>query len=289
MLAVILRLFLLTTLLPALVSGILYLVLRNILSRFALVIAVVLGCLSSYLAVRGGFPNFPPKEFRDYIFYLAVVGLLWSVLEPLWSNNRVVRWAGRTVLLLGSLFLVFQNRIRSWETLESVLWFAGIVLFLLVFWWTLERLTGFDTKPNESLPLPARELYIALVILIAGTSITLATSGSASLGQTSGALAASIGAVMVLSWFMNVPVPTSLAAVLVFTLGVLWFGGSVFAKVPVWSSILLALSPLLLLFIKTPKTLRGSATRLAVFAIPVILVTAYAAWRFAVTYNQPSF
>jgi hypothetical protein len=276
-----------TILIPSVTSGILYLILRNIAAKVAVPIAVTIGYLAAYVAVVPGLPNFPPKEFKDYVFYLAVFGLVWGGLETLWRKNLYSRWGLRALMFFGILLLVLRNRLRAWQTWEIILWFVGIIVVLLVAWWVLERLTE-KTEPGTWI-LPPTALFIALLILITGTSVTTVTSGSASLGQLGGALAASVGAIMVLSWLLKIEVTPYLAATVIFLLGTLWLGGAVFAKVPVLSAIILALSPLPLLFVQTPNTMRGTVTRLAISAIPIVLVMAYALWRFAIEYNQPSF
>jgi hypothetical protein len=279
-----LRPFLLTVLVPLVTSGVLYFILRTFAAKLAAPLAITLGYLAAYIAVVPGLPNFPPIEFKDYVFYLAIFGLLWAGLEPLWSKHTVVLWVLRTLALLGILALVLRNRLRAWEAWEIILWFAGITIVLLAAWGVLERLTESETPA-----LSPAALFIAFVILVAGTSITIVTSGSASLGQLSGALAASVGAVTLISWFQKVTVTSYLGTVMIFLIGVLWFGGSVFARVPPLSAILLALSPLILLFVQTKNTLRGNLTRLFLFSIPILLVMTYAIWQFVLDMQQPAF
>jgi hypothetical protein len=280
-----LRPFLLTVLVPLLTSGILYFIFRNFIPKLAAPLAITLGYLAAYVAVAPGLPNFPPLEFKDYIFYLAVFGLWWVGLESLWSKNTLLLWVLRTLALLGILSLVLRNRLRAWETWEIILWFGGITLILLVAWGVLERLTDSDSLAA----LPPAALYTALTLLIAGSSITTVTSGSASLGQLGGALAASVGALTLVSWFLKVEVTSYLGTVLIFLIGVLWFGGSVFAKVPPLSATILALSSLVLLLVQTNNTLRGNLTRLVLFALPILLVTGYAIWQFILDTRQPAF
>jgi hypothetical protein len=282
-----LRPLLLTILVPALTSGILYLILRSFAAKVAAPIAIVVGYLAAYVAVVPGLPNFPPKEFKDYVFYLAVFGLVWGGLETFWKQNDVLRWGLRALAFLGILLLVLRNRFRAWETWEIIAWMVGIIVVLLAAWWVLERLTG--TSAVSSPLISPIALFIALIIFITGSSVTIATSGSASFGQLGGAFAASVGAVMFLSWFLKVEVNTYLATTLIFVLAGLWLGGAVFAKLPVISAIVLALSPLTLLLVPTVNTLRGNIIRLAVLVIPIALVVAYGVWQFILDSRQPAF
>lgn len=287
-----LRPLLLTILVPAITSGILYLILRSFAAKIAAPIAIVIGFLAAYVAVVPGLPNFPPKEFKDYAFYLPVFGLIWGGLETIWwkntgsKQNIPLRLGLRALAFLGILFLVLRNRFRAWETWEIVAWFVGIIVVLLAAWWVLERLT--DSEAASPL-ISSRVLLIALVLFITGSSVTIALSGSASYGQLGGTLAASVGAVMFLSWFLKVEINTYLATALLFVMAALWIGGAVFAKLPVISAIVLALSPLTLLFVNPRNTLVGNITRLAVLAVPIALVVAYALWQFILDSRQPAF
>jgi hypothetical protein len=280
-----LRPLLLTILVPAITSGILYLILRSFAAKVAAPVAIVIGYLAAYVAVVPGLPNFPPKEFKDYVFYLAAFGLVWGALETLWRQNIFLRLGLRALAFVGILLLVLRNRFRAWETWEIIAWFVGIVVVLLAAWWVLERLT----EKRESLVISPVTLFIALVIFITGSSVTIATSGSASYGQLGGALAASVGAIMVLSWFLKVEVNTYLAASVLFVMAGLWLGGAVFAKLPVLSAVILALSPAALLLVQTANTLVGNIMRLAVIAIPIALVVGYGVWQFILDSRQPAF
>lgn len=282
-----LRPLLLTILVPAITSGLLYLILRSFAAKVAAPIAVVVGYLAAYVAVVPGLPHFPPKEFKDYVFYLAAFGLIWGGLETLWRQNALLRWGLRALALLGFLLLALRNRFRTWETWESVMWMVGIIVVLLAAWWVLERLTtNSDSKPLLLSPIA---LFTALIIFITGSSVTIATSGSASYGQLGGTFAASVGAIMFLSWFLKVEVNAYLATTLLFVMAGLWLGGTVFAKLPVLSAIILALSPLLLLFMRTTNTVVGNVMRLAVMVIPIALVIGYGVWQFILDSRQPTF
>jgi hypothetical protein len=260
-----------TVLLPAVVSGGFYFLLRPLLPRFALPLAVILGYLSGHLALRG-LPNFPPSRVFDYFPYFALIAALWLGLETLWSKNPIARWSLRLLVLLALFFYMLRRIIQnSWQVWESVVWLAGILLVLLLVWWVLEHLSQ-----GERPLLPPVPWLIALVILIIGSSIALATTGSVVLGQLGGVLAASVGVLMVLSWFTKVEGTTHLATAFIFLQGTLWLGGAVFSKLPVVSGVILGLSPLLLFLLRMPQTFRNYALRLIVFALPILAVAGFA-------------
>jgi hypothetical protein len=275
-----------TVLLPVVISGALYLSLKQFAPKVAVGIAVSIAYLGTYIAVRPGLPNFPPKEYRDYIFYLGMFGLVWGAVEPLWHKNRMARWGLRSIVLLGFLFLLLRNRLKSWEPLEGVLWIVGLGLFFLIAWGLLERLT---TLRNPVLPTPV--LLIAFIIWIAVASVLAATQGSSSMAQLAGALAASIGIIMLLSWFLNVELTPFFTTAFIFLLGTLVVCATVFPNpgIPVYAGIVFALSPLLLLAVNTKPTLTGYVLRLAIFALPILIMAGLFVAQFLATYNQPSF
>jgi hypothetical protein len=275
-----------TVLLPLAVSGILYFVLRTFIPKLALPVAMVGAYLVTYVVVRPGWPSFPPKEYRDYIFIMAVVGLFWSLLEPYWRSNVIARWGLRTILVVGFLLLLLRNRFRSWSTLEDVVWLFGLAVFFLLSWWVLE---GLVENPKPVLPVPA--FLIALLVWIAVFSAMSATHGSSSMAQLGGVLASTVGTVMVLSWFLKVELNGYFSTAFIFILGTLLVCASVFPNpgIPIFAGIIIALSPLLLLAVRTTNTFRGHLLRMAVFAVPLLVMTTIFVVRFLATYNQPSF
>lgn len=277
---------LLTVTLPLISSGVLYFVFRGFLPKLALPIAIAIAFLITYVAVRPGWPSFPPREARDYFFIVPVVGVIWSILEPYWNKQLILRWILRTLLIFAFLFMLLRNRFKSWSTVEDIVWFSGLGLFFLISWWILERLVE---RPQPLLPTPA--LLIALLIWIAVFSAMSATQGSSSMAQLGGVLAAALGIIMVLSWFLKLGLTPYFSTVFIFILGPLLVAATVFPNpgIPIFASIILALSPLLLLAVQTAKTIRDHVLRITVFAVPLIVMTIIYVIRFMATYNQPSF
>jgi hypothetical protein len=260
-----------TVVLPAIVSGGLYLLLRKVISNFALALAVIAGYLSGQLALQG-LPKFPPSSIFHYLPYLALVAVFWLWLETLWSKNLMARWGLRALILLASYSYILRRIIQnSWQVWQTIVWLAGILLVLLLVWWVLEQLSQ-----GERPPLPPALFLTALVILVMGSSVAVATSGSVVLGQLGGVLAASIGAVMILSWFAKIEGTAYLATAFIFLQGTMWLGGTVFSKLPIISALILALSLLLLLLIRTPHTFRNHVLRLVFYALPIVAVAAFA-------------
>lgn len=259
-----------TVILPFVVSGIAYFILRAIAPKIAVAGAVAAGYLAGHLALQG-LPGLPPTSIFHALPYLAVTALILPALETFWSKQLVIKWAVRFVIFLG-LFLFILLRViqNNWQLWESLVWLAGLTLGLLMVWWVLEQLSQTEQSPAL--------LLTALVILAAGSSLTALATGSVKLGQVGGALAASLGTIMLLSWFMKVEAIPYLVSVFIFVQGGLWLGATVFSKTPVLSATILALSPLLLLF--TRRTFRQPLIRLVIFSVPIALVAGIALWIF---------
>jgi hypothetical protein len=275
-----------TILLPAVVSGVLYLVIRLFLPKFAAAIAVAIGYTAAHIAIQG-VPRFPPSSINHFLPFFAVGSVLWAALESLWHSNIAARWITRTVLLLSLEFLIFQRIMQNrWEVWESVLWFSLTTLALLFVWHWLENLISDTPKPAEgSRTLSPRYLTVALIILTAGSSVMLGFSSNASAAQLGGALASALGAIMVLSWVMNVSLNPSLVALYTLLQGSLWISGAAFASVPILSALVMPLSSLVLFLIPSKPTLTSHLLRLAVFAVPVIAAAGFAFWMSLLRYS----
>jgi hypothetical protein len=266
--------FLFTVILPFVVSGVAYFILRAIAPKTSIAGAVVAGYLAGHIALQG-LPPLPPTTIFHYLPFLAIISLAVPALETFWSKYLYIKWAVRLVILLGLLLYILRKVMQNkWQVWESVIWLAGLSVVLLLVWWVLGRLS--QTPVN----LPASMFFIALVILVAGSSITALATGSVKLGQLGGTLAASLGMMMLLSWFMKMDVTPYLASVFIFLQGGLWLGAIVFSKTPVISGIILAFSPLLLLIRPLPNTLQNHVIRLVLFGLPVVVVAGLALWKF---------
>jgi hypothetical protein len=281
-----------TILLPAVVSGILYLVFRLFLPTFAAAIAVAVGYIAAHIAIQG-VPRFPPSSVVHFLPFFAVGSLVWAGLESLWRSNAAARWSIRALFLLALEFLLFQRIMQNrWEVWESVLWFSLTTLVLLFVWHWLEGLIS-DVAKNET-PKPAESprvlsasfLTIALIVLTTGSSVMLGLSANASAAQLGGALASALGALMVLSWVMKVSIGRSLIALYTLVQGGLWISGAAFASVPLLSALLMPLAVLVLFLVSSKLTLASNLLRLALFSLPVIASAGFAFWMSLLRYGE---
>jgi hypothetical protein len=275
-----------TILLPAVVGGILYLVIRLFLPRFAATIAVAVGYIAAHIAIQG-VPRFPPSSVVHFLPFFAVGSVLWAALESLWRSNTAARWVTRAVLLLGLEFLLFRRIMQNrWEVWESALGFSLTTLVLLLVWHWLESLMSDTPKPAESSrTLSPSYLMIALIILTAGSSVMLGLSANASAAQLGGALASALGAIMVLSWVMNISLNPSLIALYTLLQGSLWVSGAAFASVPLLSALVMPLAALVLFLVSSKPTL-SNLLRLALFSIPIIASAGFAYWMSLLRYGE---
>ncbi|MGL4611729.1 MAG: hypothetical protein ACRCYY_18970 [Trueperaceae bacterium] len=291
-----------TVLLPAVVSGVLYLIFRLFLPKLAPVIAVAFGFTAAQIAIFA-IPRFPPTQIRDYLPLLAFGSIAWSLLEPLWYKQLVVRWVIRAVLLLGLEYLFFQRIMQNrWETWEAILWFSLTMLVLLFVWHWLE--TAITTRDADSTrdtdstrdaesnrpSFPALFSLIALIVLTTGSSVMLGFSSNASAAQQGGTLASALGAIMVLSIFLNVQLGAGLATLYTLLQGGLWISGAAFASVPILSALLMPAGALVLYVLGSRLTAKPDVgdylTRLAVFIIPIALAAGFAYWQSLLRYGE---
>jgi hypothetical protein len=90
---------------------------------------------------------------------------------------------------------------------------------------------------------------------------------------------------------LKVEITPSFSTVFIFILGTLLVCATVFPNpgIPIYAGIPFALSPLLLRSVRTTNTLRGYILRIAIFALPLLVMAGIFVARFLATYNQPSF
>lgn len=143
--------------------------------------------------VLDGFPPYPPVNSKQTLFYLALGLGAFALFEPSWSRNGLSRWSTRVIVCaifaLGTLRAMVRN---TWTTQESWLWIGALVAAAVLLWTATEALAV--RRPGAVLPL-------SLWFATACASVCMALTSSALLGQLTGALAATLGAAVVLAWW----------------------------------------------------------------------------------------
>jgi len=190
-------------LLPAVISGLVLALGWRIWSReprgsgaYAGALAIALAYLAAFAAIVGSPASLLPGSERtpsglDWLFWLVALFALGFAFEARCPRRWIVvpRAVAGALLVEGVLRNTFR---REWSGLTDVAWLLGLVALLLVPWWSLERLAR--KRPGASAPL----VLWASAASLAGVA---GLSGSVKLAQLSGAVAAALGAAVVLSWW----------------------------------------------------------------------------------------
>ena len=227
---VILGFILMGVLLPAVVSGVLFLGLKGFAPRQAGAVALTGGFLAGFIGISGvGALAFPPRSAQQWLPIVALLALGLGLLEPLYSKNLLARWGVRLVLLNLLLWRLFQGQInhpfpaRAWSLETIATNFALITLVVVVFWWALDYLLDKEHKGLEADNTRSRAILpTALTLFLAGTAISVVLSKSVVMGQLVGGLTAAMGAVAVVAWLFKGGLGRSASPVIAFIVVVPW-------------------------------------------------------------------
>ncbi len=230
--------------------------------RAAVAVALGAGAIAAQIGIA--VPAFPPREVNDWLPWLVLAAMLLGLLESTHPSPAWARWENRlllAILVLGvvlrpvlgpdwpatwrvvdgegglerNLIVVWANRITP-SHLQWILG-GGLILAVLVVWGNLEALAAGRSTAVLGPPL---------LVVAASISAALLLSGCIVFGRIGGGLAAALGAVWVLSWWL----PDRLlarggSAVLVTAYAALLIDGHVYSFLPLSSAFLLAAAPLM--------------------------------------------
>ncbi|HSR66714.1 MAG TPA: hypothetical protein VLU25_02140 [Acidobacteriota bacterium] len=181
-------------------------------------------------------PSFPPIDSTRWLAYLALAAALLGLVEggpklPSWAH-----WGLRLILAVGTVWLIGKPIfLNSMQGLQIVLAVVGFSLGLLVLWTEIDQLAA--RVAGVSVPL-------ALTVLATATSFGLVVSHTASLGQLTGALAAGLGVLAALALlFPELKMNRGSSGVVANLLAGLWVSGYFYASLPLYTVLLLWLSP----------------------------------------------
>ncbi len=273
-----------TILLPAILSGLVFVVARQLDVRRSIdgywgaAVALALGYIAGHIGTLGT-PAYPPVEATPWLVYIAVAGLVIGGIENNWRDKTWLTWGVRTVLLALMGWLLLRPLIAyTWSTVQSFGWVVGLVAYALALWATVERL-GKDAPPKR----------VGLLFMLWGTaqSIAIVVSQSAVLAQLQGVLVSTIGAAFVLAWrFPRVRVSLVSGTSLVAALFVAHAAdGFFYAELPALSVTTLGLVPILALFVWRI----GDGTKIAVAGFAAAIAASAAAVWIAVSNSPPSY
>ncbi len=275
--SVLISFFLRGILFPAVVAGLSYLFTKDKL-KFSTSISLAVGFLAGFLGISGlSSFRLPPVTVQHWLPYITVAALALGIAEQLWLKNIFARWAVRLVLLVLLLVRLFQPFInhpfpnRSWSTGQTFTNLLITTLVISTFWLALDLLSRKERTASRENAIP----ITGLVAIVAASAIAVVLAHSLVMAQLTGAIAASLGAIMVLAWLTKTTgLNASITPLITLLLTLPWL--SIYTTIPVISVILIALAPwLLLIDFKTKPLLQQSIYRigLSLVAVIVIIVT----------------
>ena len=202
--------------------------------------AGVAGLGAAYLSghvIIAGWPPMPPRESTHWLFYIVLLSALLGVVDTRWTVPSSLRWSLRLVLTGLMLWLTLKPMVQySWSRPQAAAWFAALGLAALLFWGLVDSLAGRKSGPGLTLCL--------LIVSVEGAAL-LGLSGSAMLGQLSGALAAALAPIaLIVLWRPAHSLPRGAVAVYVMASSALWLNGYFYAELTWFNALLLTIAPL---------------------------------------------
>lgn len=279
-------------LIPATVSGVVFLALRRFLGLWVSTVGIALGYFLAHRALYGLKDFSPNLPMGDWLPYIALIALLWMLTEKLWWHFRCqgfiaqgfawARWLMRLLLLEMMATRFFWTKLTHrlerfrWEWYESAFYLAMVALLGLAIWFSLEQRSLRDARAEKEAGREGAILPSALLIYTAFLSVSALFSHSGIGAQQLGILTATIGAIMLLCWLspaFRLPVP----AVGVISLMVIVFllNAFFFADMPWYTVLLFTVAPVTLLVPLAKLSFASrTAIRLGLMAVPTLLATA---------------
>lgn len=277
-------------LLPAVVSGIVFLVLRPFLNSVAAAVALAAGFIAGFLGVQSY--TYPPVSFTQWLPHIASGALLLAIVELLWVNKNnlsPLKWIVRLGLFCLFLWRLFLNRLTHpservrWSTDEAFINFLVPILVIFAFWFILDLILKREDRLRVKDILSRKHAIIPTVLLLVTTfsAVSIVLSASGIIAQLLGVFTAALGAVMVLCWFNPVHrLSYAVTPVIAIVVGsMVWLGGYFFASLPWYSGVLLLIATpatLLIPLAKDMKLVPEAITRLVIALVPLGAATALA-------------
>ncbi len=192
--------------------------------------------LQTWTREGGAFPLFAGNGW-DWLPWIAAIATLVGVLDGAWPAPRWSRWQNRLLLVVLLMWLVFSPLVGGlWMPGQGAAWMIGLgaATFALA---TVLDIRAARLGPSMPLVLMVPAIGMAAAQHFSESSYVFAI--------LSGALAATTGALWVVSWFsprMNLARATIPTYAMVYA--GLAFGGMFYGGLPRTSALALALAPL---------------------------------------------
>ena len=238
----VIKIALMTVLLPALLSGGILLagwLASGKTARFMTwlaPLALVAGYLVGFVALLG-LPALPPVDISGTIFVLAIGAAMLGLVERRWLQRPWLRWPLRVLLLgLASRLILAPLVAYSFGFAQSAMHVLALTAVATLLLWQFEQLKK-TVDPR---------LFLSLVLLLSlSVSIATVLAQSASLAQLLGVLCAVLGAALVFALVFARSTLDLDAAVLPIAV-VLWApaaGAHYYAELSLWPVVLLLCAP----------------------------------------------
>ncbi len=226
-----------TLILPALVCGVAFWIVRSIGGKSdasrsaAAAVGLGLGYLTGHLRILGP-PLLPPVDTTQWLFYVLILSVaagLWLAVGARWGTlAAAIPAAGLLGATLGPMWTY------HWGAGEAAIWGLGLFAALLLLWLSQDRLASVSPEgPQQSLVF----LWVAFAV-----SAVLGLSATALLAMLAAALAAGLGVLALISFFSLVPSGGWRLVAFVVLAGLL-LNGLFYAQLTGWNAVLLALAP----------------------------------------------
>lgn len=233
--------------------------------RWGAALALAGGYIAGHWGLAGG-PLSPNNDVSQLLMYLAAGGGLIGAVEARWRPPVALRWAIRLAACAASAGLLLRPLLAQGGSAPQLALAIGTVAAGMVAVWSLIE------GATEREPGPA--LGLALLFWIVAGAGVLVLSGTATVAQLAGALAAALGGLWVVTWRWSARGRlASIAPVLGLVAVGQWGIGLLYAELPKASFVLLVLAPLGLVLVQLPALARrGPFTRLALRLVFVAML-----------------
>lgn len=212
-----------SVLVPALVCGTLLALIwasrtstagESLARRHLAALAVAAGVLAGYHAIAG-LPVLPSASRRlaaiQWMPWLVIAALVVSLAQTQPAVRRIPAWIFGAIVCVLVVALSFLGQIAA---REKWLAFAQMAAVLFLAWRSLDALAR--REPGPAIP-------VVLWVVVTATSVAALVSHSAKIAQLSGALAACLGACIVVAlWNRFLSAAGGVVAIAMTVLGVAW-------------------------------------------------------------------
>jgi len=262
---------------------------RSARGRWGVALSLGLGYMAAHAWVRGwlrplAWPPLPALDAFDWLFYVALAGMLLGLFEAVRPTPGWARWENRLILVGGTLWALLGSKAReSWDLQLSATTLGPIGAGMLLSWGTLE---GMAERRGRSILLP-------MLVVAGGLTAALLITHSLVLAGLGLAVVGPLAVAWLFGWFSPcltlgrgaVPALT----LLLWSLGIC---GVFYSDLPATSALGFAVAPLMIGIDRVGpfrkwRPWRSASLRAVAVAVPVALAVTVA-FRASLTMSSES-